>query len=262
MFFWKKNKINKKFLGAKTVDVPKTAQKTIPFQEAYENGLFLNYDGSYSLIFSFENIDYSLYRDEEKQEIYKKYTQLINTIPTDIHFQEFLMNTDIDTGTLTETLLSASYDYPEISDDYNSIMNGVISGSTSSGAKKIMLMAMSYKPKGNIDNANVLFKYYQDLQQLFQSLGSTTHQLPPEQVFEVLYKFYHQFSGVQFMLPKNAYGSRIKNYVTPAYFRFGKHEIILSSVFGCAVYAPEKRLRKQDKELCHACIFPLQQAGY
>ena len=67
MFFWKKNKINKKFLGAKTVDVPKTAQKTIPFQEAYENGLFLNYDGSYSLIFSFENIDYSLYRDEEKQ---------------------------------------------------------------------------------------------------------------------------------------------------------------------------------------------------
>ena len=225
MFFWKKNKINKKFLGAKTVDVPKTAQKTIPFQEAYENGLFLNYDGSYSLIFSFENIDYSLYRDEEKQEIYKKYTQLINTIPTDIHFQEFLMNTDIDTETLTETLLSASYDYPEISDDYNNIMNGVISGSTSSGAKKIMLMAMSYKPKGNIDNANVLFKYYQDLQQLFQSLGSTTHQLSPEQVFEVLYKFYHQFSGVQFMLPKNAYGSRIKNYVTPAYFRFNKQDI-------------------------------------
>ena len=225
MFFWKKNKINKKFLGAKTVSIPNTAQKTIPFQEAYENGLFLNYDGSYSLIFSFENIDYSLYRDEEKQEIYKKYTQLINTIPTDIHFQEFLMNTDIDTGTLTETLLSASYDYPEISDDYNSIMNGVISGSTSSGAKKIMLMAMSYKPKGNIDNANVLFKYYQDLQQLFQSLGSTTHQLPPEQVFEVLYKFYHQFSGVQFMLPKNAYGNRIKNYVTPAYFRFNKQDI-------------------------------------
>ena len=239
MLFWKKNKINKKFLGAKTVDVPKTAQKTIPFQEAYENGMFLNYDGSYSLIFSFENIDYSLYRDEEKQEIYKKYTQLINTIPTDIHFQEFLMNTDIDTGTLTETLLSASYDYPEISDDYNNIMNGVISGSTSSGAKKIMLMAMSYKPKGNIDNANVLFKYYQDLRQLFQSLGSTTHQLSPEQVFEVLYKFYHQFSGVQFMLPKNAYGSRIKNYVTPAYFRFNKQDIEIGDQFTRVLFIKE-----------------------
>ena len=89
MLFWKKNKIDKKFLGAKKAVIPKTAQKTIPFQEAYENGLFLNYDGSYSLIFSFENIDYSLFRDEEKQEVYKKYTQLMNSIPTDIKLQEF-----------------------------------------------------------------------------------------------------------------------------------------------------------------------------
>ena len=225
MFSSKKNKINKKFLGAKTVDVPKTAQKTIPFQEAYENGLFLNYDGSYSLIFSFENIDYSLYRDEEKQEVYKKYTQLMNSIPTDIKLQEFIMNTDIDADILRETLMPFSQDYPEISDDYRKIMGDVISGSTEAGAKKIMLMALSYKPTGKIDNANVLFKCYQDLQQLFSSLGSTTKQLFPEEVFEILYKFYHQFSEVPFMLPKNAYGSRIKNYVTPAYFRFGKHEI-------------------------------------
>ncbi|MBR2177376.1 MAG: hypothetical protein IJ861_10605, partial [Clostridia bacterium] len=225
MLFWKKNKIDKKFLGAKKAVIPKTAQKTIPFQEAYENGLFLNYDGSYSLIFSFENIDYSLFRDEEKQEVYKKYTQLMNSIPTDIKLQEFLMNTDIDTDILRETLMPFSSDYPEISDDYRKIMGDVISGSTDAGAKKIMLMALSYKPTGKIDNANVLFKCYQDLQQLFSSLGSTTNQLFPEEVFEILYKFYHQFSEVPFMLSKNAYGSRIKNYVTPAYFRFGKHEI-------------------------------------
>ena len=225
MLFWKKNKIDKKFLGAKKAVIPKTAQKTIPFQEAYENGLFLNYDGSYSLIFSFENIDYSLFRDEEKQEVYKKYTQLMNSIPTDIKLQEFIMNTDIDTDILRETLMPFSQDYPEISDDYRKIMGDVISGSTEAGAKKIMLMALSYKPTGKIDNANVLFKCYQDLQQLFSSLGSTTKQLFPEEVFEILYKFYHQFSEVPFMLPKNAYGSRIKNYVTPAYFRFGKHEI-------------------------------------
>ena len=129
MLFWKKNKIDKKFLGAKKAVIPKTAQKTIPFQEAYENGLFLNYDGSYSLIFSFENIDYSLFRDEEKQEVYKKYTQLMNSIPTDIKLQEFLMNTDIDTDILRETLMPFSQDYPEISDDYRKIMGDVISGS-------------------------------------------------------------------------------------------------------------------------------------
>lgn len=225
MLLSKKNKANEKFLGKQTTAIPKTAQKTIPFVEAYENGLFLNYDGSYSLIFSFENIDYSLFRDEEKQEVYKKYTQIMNSIPTDIKLQEFIMNTDIDTRSLRETLMPTSEEYPEVAGDYRNIIEEVISGSSSTSAKKTMLIALSYKPTGKIDNANVLFKVYQDLGQLFSSLGSTTKQLFPEEVFETLYKFYHQFSDVPFMLPPNAYGNRIKNYVTPAYFRFNKHEI-------------------------------------
>ena len=137
MLFWKKNKIDKKFLGAKKAVIPKTAQKTIPFQEAYENGLFLNYDGSYSLIFSFENIDYSLFRDEEKQEIYKKYTHLINSFSPDVNVQEFIMNTDIDTATLKGTLMPITTDYLEIADDYRNIMENAISESSATGAKKL-----------------------------------------------------------------------------------------------------------------------------
>ena len=44
-----KNKKNERFLGKKKAVLPRTAQSTIPFKEAYENGLFLNYDRSYSL---------------------------------------------------------------------------------------------------------------------------------------------------------------------------------------------------------------------
>ena len=235
----KNKKQNKKFLGAKKAVIPKTAQKTIPFQEAYENGLFLNYDGSYSLIFSFENIDYSLFRDEEKQEIYKKYTHLLNSISPDVNVQEFIMNTDINTATLRNTLLSASTDYPEISEDYNNIMDDVISGSKSAGAKKIMLMALSYKPTGNIDNAGLLFNYYQELSNLFGSFGSETKQLYPKEVFEVLYKFYHQYSDIPFIMPENAAGSRIKNYVAPAYFRFNKQEIEIGEQFTRVLFIKE-----------------------
>ena len=219
------NKQNKRFLGAKKAVIPKTAQKTIPFQEAYENGLFLNYDGSYSLIFSFENIDYSLFRDEEKQEIYKKYTHLINSFSPDVNVQEFIMNTDIDTATLKDTLMPVTTDYPEIADDYRNIMENAISESSATSAGKIMLMALSYKPTGNIDNARILFNYYQELSTLFASLGSETKQLNPKDVFEVLYKFYHQLSDVPFIMPDNVSGNRIKNYISPAYFKFKKHEI-------------------------------------
>ena len=222
-----KNKKNERFLGKKKAVIPRTAQSTIPFKEAYENGLFLNYDGSYSLIFSFENIDYALFRDEEKTDIYEKYTHLINSIPPDVQFQEFIMNTDVNINVIKETLLPYNPDYPDISDDYNRIMENIISNSSANAAEKKMIMAMSYKPAGNIDNANVLFKYYQDLQNLFTALGSSTKQLFPNEIFEILYKFYHQFSPVPFMMPDNplSAGGRIKDYVSPALFKFNKREI-------------------------------------
>ena len=75
-----RNRKNERFLGKKKAVLPRTAQSTIPFKEAYENGLFLNYDGSYSIIFSFENIDYALFRDEEKKEIYETRIYFITKI--------------------------------------------------------------------------------------------------------------------------------------------------------------------------------------
>ena len=49
--------------------VPKTTQDTIPFIEAYENGLFLTGENTYTLIFAYNNIDYFLFRDDEKEDI-------------------------------------------------------------------------------------------------------------------------------------------------------------------------------------------------
>ena len=41
----------------KKVELPKTAQDSIPFIEAYDNGLLLVDEEKYTLIFAFENID-------------------------------------------------------------------------------------------------------------------------------------------------------------------------------------------------------------
>ena len=69
---------------SKTMAIPKTAQDTIPFVEAYDNGLFLVDEDTYTLIFAFENIDYSLLRDEEQYDCYEKYQKLLNALPPDI----------------------------------------------------------------------------------------------------------------------------------------------------------------------------------
>ena len=67
-----KNKNKNGVFFGKTMSVPKTAQDTIPFIEAYDNGLFLVGEDTYTLIFAFDNVDYSLMRDQEQREIYEK----------------------------------------------------------------------------------------------------------------------------------------------------------------------------------------------
>lgn len=224
------------FLGRKKAIVPKSAQDTIPFIEAYENGLFLTGENTYTLIFAYQNIDYCLYRDEEKQDVYERYMRLLNSLPTDIHYQEFIMNSEVDSDILERTLLPgtlAAAVYPDIAKDYCNIMNEYIQNTASAAAKKIMLIAMTYTPQGKIDNANMLFKYYQNLQTLFANLGSETRQLEPEEVYEVLYRFYHQFSDIPFMLPKNlvSTGGKIKDYIAPSIFVFKSNRIEIGNSF-------------------------------
>ena len=103
MSIFKKKK--NKSLFSEGMKIPKTAQNTIPFWEVYENGIFLVGEDKYTLLFSFENLDYKLLRDREQEEIYGNYEKLLNALPTDIHYQEFIMNSSINTEQLHKAMI-------------------------------------------------------------------------------------------------------------------------------------------------------------
>lgn len=229
-FFKKKN--NTQF-GNTLINLPKTAQDTIPFIEAYDNGLFRTGENTYTLIFEFENIDYALLRESEQKEKYNSYMTLLNSLPSDIQYQEFIMNSEIDAETLERTMIPQAQRYGDIYKDYCGIMQGYIEQTKDSASHKIMLIAMSYTPTNKLENVNVLFKYYRDLQIQFAALGSNTRQLFPEEVFGILYKFYHRFDKSEFLLPKNIYskGGKIKDYIAPSVFTFKNRYIEVGQEF-------------------------------
>lgn len=228
----KENK-NKKLFFSKTMKLPKTAQDTIPFIEAYDNGLFLVAENTYTLLFTFENLDYSLLRDDEKEEKYAQYQKLLNALPSDINYQEFIMNTTTNSSKLERVLIPPEKKYGTLYDDYCKIERDFINKSQVSSAEKIMVVAMSYKPINKADNVNVLFKYYRELQTYFNVLGSDTKQLLPEDVFKILWEFYHPFDQSEFLLPKKIFskGGRIKDYIAPDMFAFKPKEIEIGSSF-------------------------------
>ena len=239
----------------KKVEIPKTAQDSIPFIEAYDNDLFLVDEEKYTLIFAFENIDYSLIRDNEQIEVYNKYVSLLNNLPPDIEYQEFIMNTEIDISMLEKTLIPPAYN-PNIDrvlyQDYCKVMKSYIDETNDGSARKIMICAISYKPVNKIDNfERIIIGYYQKLRDCFTSFKSDANQLHPMEVFALLHKFYHQFDEAEFLLPKNflSRGHRIKDYIAPSMFNFKPREIEIGMSYTRVLF-----VKKYDRELTDTFI--------
>ena len=209
----------------KTTELPKTAQDTIPFIEAYDNGLFLVDENKYTIIFAYEDIDYILIRDSEQEDVYQKYIKLLNSLPTHVQYQEFIMNTEIDVEVLRKAIVpdeAKNRFGRELYRDYCHIMDSYVAKANQGASKKIRLIAMSFSPKSKFEDATLLLRYYRDIQTYFQAMKSDTKQLQPMEVFSILHKFYHQFDHVDFLLPKNflSRGRRIKDYIAPSMFSF------------------------------------------
>ena len=243
MIFTKK-KSNSLFSNG--MQVPKSAQDTIPFLEVYENGLFLVGEDRYTLIFSFENLDYSLLREVEQHDTYEEYQKLLNALPTDIQYQEFIMNSSINADQLRKAMIPKERKFGELYDDYCDIMEQNIKKSELACADKIMLIALSYKPQTQVDNVNVLFKYYRELQTYFNNLQVEVKQLMPEEVFKILHEYYHPFDDIDFLLPANMYarGGRIKDYIAPSVFAFKPKETEVGTALTRIMY-----VHRYDREL-------------
>lgn len=223
----------------KRIVMPKSAQDTIPFYEVYDNGLFLTGTNTFTLIFAFSNIDYSLLRDKEQEETYQRYQRLLNALPVEINFQEFIMNSSVNTAKLRDILISNNEEISgDLLDDYNKNLETYITKSEDATSEKITLVAMSYTPDETIDNVNILFRYYRELQNFYAAMGSETHQLMPEDVFAVLYEYYHPFDNTEFLLPNDIYsrGGSIKDYIAPSMFAFRPKEIEIGNSYTRIMY--------------------------
>jgi hypothetical protein len=238
---------------SKAMTIPKTAQDTIPFLEVYDNGIFLVGENTYTLIFAFDNLDYSLLRDEEQLETYERYQKLLNALPSDVAYQEFIMNSSVNTSRLESVLVPQSAVYGhDLHEDYCNIVRDNIRQAEQASSDKIMVIALAFTPTNKMDNVNTLFKYYRELQGYFTAFGSDTRQLNPEDVFKILYDFYHPFDDAEFLLPANIFskGGRVKDYIAPSMFAFKNKEIEIGGSFTRVFFVKKYDRDINDEFIC------------
>lgn len=74
----KKKALLKRYGG--TLKMPRTVQQSLPYIEAYENGVMQVEPGVFTKVFAFDDISFKTKSDEEQEEIYANYMKFLNTL--------------------------------------------------------------------------------------------------------------------------------------------------------------------------------------
>lgn len=236
----KKEKNKKK----QKLKIPKTAQQTIPFIAMYENGITQVQEDYYSIIIKFENINYMLLREDEKEKKFSLYKEVINSIDPSIHYQELLVNESIDDEEYRKALLPKKKEKSnmEISKEYVRVQEHFIEEAFNITSETQTYIALGYRATSKKEDVErVLKKAYRDVSLAYKKLGSNCKIITDvEKRLEIFYKYYNPLKVKQerFLLPKDIYskGMKIKDYIAPSSFKFNKDNIEMGMAYNRVFY--------------------------
>ena len=217
-----------------------SAQDTIPFDEIYENGLF-RCGEAFSILFMFDNIDYKVMRENEKDSFYEKYMHFLNTLPSDVQYQELILNYPVNREMLEEAIIpkrETELCSRAVYRDYCKVMEGVIETAANQSCEQVILAAMSYTPQTKLNDVGILFKYFKALQDEALNFSVKVSQLMPTAALEKLHHLYHMADKEPFLLPKSFLQGdvRLKDYIAPASFNFRSKYIEIGSCYSSVMF--------------------------
>lgn len=217
-----------------------SAQDTIPFDEIYENGMF-RCGEAFSILFMFDNIDYKVMRENEKDSFYEKYMHFLNTLPSDVQYQELILNYPVNREMLEEAIIpkrETELCSRAVYRDYCKVMEGVIETAANQSCEQVILAAMSYTPQTKLNDVGILFKYFKALQDEALNFSVKVSQLMPTAALEKLHHLYHMADKEPFLLPKSFLQGdvRLKDYIAPASFNFRSKYIEIGSCYSSVMF--------------------------
>lgn len=85
--------------------VPKTVQDTIPYLAVYKNGIIETDPGIFTKCYKIEDVNFKIATDEEQNNIFDRYVDLLNTFDSDIKLQLVIYNRNLDEKHVKDKIL-------------------------------------------------------------------------------------------------------------------------------------------------------------
>lgn len=210
--------------GGKQKIRPTTAQKTIPFQRMYKNGICQVTHTYYTKMVEFFDVNYELLDVEEKGDILGIYSQFINYFDPSIPFQLFLFNRQVNEEVLVEQV-----DIPLQEDEFDDIrreFSDMLKNQMAKGNNGIMkskYLVFGVEAAGFKEAGARLASIEADVMKNLRMVGTKVRALDGKERLRVLHEYFNQDTMEPFRFSfqeLSESGKSVKDYIAPPGFDF------------------------------------------
>jgi type IV secretory pathway VirB4 component len=203
--------------------VPKSTIDTIPYLKMCQDNITMLEKGLYSKTFEFTDINYSIMKQEEQEDIFIIYGKLLNYFSSDVGIQINIINSVIDINEVQEKIFykfGPDEKQNRFKEEYNNILRNFVS------KREIKIVRKKYitltLKRESFDTARVEFNTLENaLNRNFKLLGSSIRAISNKDKVKLLKGI---FRGVDINLPEftqKDFNKQVeKNFIAPDYFSF------------------------------------------
>ena len=169
--------------------IPKNVRSVIPITTVYEDGIFRN-GKSFSKTYSFSDINYLVSSKEDKENMFLKYSEILNSLDSGAISKISIINSNIDEKEFESTnlmkLKNDSLDVLRV--EFNELLQDKIQSKGKSEQKRFLTVTV-LKPSYE-EAASYFLRVTAELKARFSSLGSSLKELDASSRLEIFKNFY------------------------------------------------------------------------
>lgn len=247
----KKRKKEKKKVVKKKRSVPRTTQKTLPYKCVCDNFLMKVDDNKYSKTYVFEDVNYSIAKQEEQESIFLGYCSVLNSFDTSADIQITVHNNRVNKDEFNRMVLLRykGNDYDHYIDVYNEMLKDKMEKGQNGIIRKKYLTVTLQAP--DLETARGKFTAIDlELTNAFKKIGSVIVPLTSNDRVNLLKDI---FKSVDDKIPelseKDFKRQAERAYCCPDYFEFKKDYFMWNNKYARTMFIKDMPSSLKDDML-------------
>ncbi|MCL2426925.1 MAG: ATP-binding protein [Oscillospiraceae bacterium] len=238
--------------------VPRGAQDVIPIKAIWEDGIFLVGSSKYAKTYRFEDINYSVASKEDKESMFLRYSELLNSFDSGATYKISIIVKRVDKEQfIKDILIPLRGDELDVYiKEQNQMFLDEVTGSN--GFVQLKYITVSVSKKNIEDARNFFSRVSTDMSSHLNRLGSRAIVLDANDKLRLLHDFMrpNEESGYSFNLHDSVRkGHSFKDYICPDTFEFEKDHFIMGDKYGRVVFMRDYANFIKDSLISKLCGF-------